>query len=73
MLSEEGDLALVKATPDQFIEVTRFPSALDGTTWNGSLRTGCVQPVSTMPWRIIVTAFAPFVAFLSIFKSRILR
>jgi hypothetical protein len=31
--SEDGDLVLVKATPDQFAEVARVP-ALEGKTWN---------------------------------------
>jgi outer membrane protein assembly factor BamB len=33
VLAEEGDLALVSATPDQFKEIARVP-AIDGKTWN---------------------------------------
>ncbi len=33
VMSHTGELALVKATPDQYSELARFP-ALDGQTWN---------------------------------------
>ena len=40
-VSEDGELALVKATPEQFTQIARVP-AIEGKTWNHPVLVGDV-------------------------------
>ena len=41
VISEEGDLALVAATPEKYTEIAKF-KAIDGKTWNHPVLAGDV-------------------------------